>query len=82
MTLPAFTPRIDIALHKRRFDAGREPTIAELQQLLATAARCSQVDEKYLPIFLRVEREIEERQRRRSVLDRVMAVAAMQPPAG
>lgn len=81
MQMKPFTPKNPIARRRAApaARAGGDVSLEELYQARQTAAECVMIDEKYLPIFERVEREIEAREEKMKTLAR--AQAAAQRPA-
>lgn len=76
-----FVPKTDVALHVRKFADGDDVPLADLEAALITAARAVTIDEIYLPIFLRIEREIQERRSRAAILQRVTSLVSPPQPA-
>lgn len=77
-----FTPKLPIAARRRAATAaraGRDVTLEELYQARQTAAECVMENEKYLPIFERIAREIEAHEARMRTIARAQAV--LQKPA-
>jgi hypothetical protein len=69
-------PKTALALHTRRYADGDIVSLADLRESLATAAWAVNIDQQYLPLFQRLEREIAARESRDAVLARVMALTS------
>ena len=77
-----FTPKPPVPARRRAAAAAparQDVTLEELYQARQTAAECVMMDEKYLPIFERIEREIAIREAKMRTIAR--AAAALQRPA-
>lgn len=70
-----FIPKPPPPLHKRKYQDGDTVTIEDLRAAYMTAAKVASVDPVYLPIFIRMEHELESRAGQNSVLDRVRNIA-------